>query len=483
MDNFLYSTAQIRAIEQAAFAGVIASDALMQEAGTAAFAVLRESWPEARRLLILCGTGNNGGDGYVIARLAKEAGLDVTLIALDAPKTADALAMASAARQAGVTPQPWSGVLPDTDVIVDALLGIGLNSPLRGPVAEMVAAVNRSGLPVLAVDLPTGIDADTGAVWGDAISANITVTFLGDKPGLLTGEGASHAGRRIVKSLRLPASCYPEQPLGRCLSDADLRFPARTRNSHKGDFGHVLVIGGDQGMGGAGIMAAEAALRAGAGRVTLATHPDHVAAMLARCPAVMVRGIHHPAELEPLLVQASVIIVGPGLGRHSWGQRLWQAVQSVPVPQIVDADGLYWLAQSAPSPRADRILTPHPGEAATLLGEKTADVQRDRIAAIRRLAARFGGIPVLKGAGTLLASGDALALCPFGNPGMATAGMGDVLAGVTGGLVAQFGANFETVSRAVLAHALAGDKAAVEGQRGLMATDLLPWVRECVNHA
>lgn len=480
MDTNIYSTTQIRAIEAQVFASGISSKSLMASAGAAAFLQLKQLMPEARRLVVCCGSGNNGGDGYVIAHLAQQAGYQVEVFYSSLPKTPDAQFMMQQAQQAGIAMHAWAGQTLVADVLVDALLGIGLNAPVTGIIAEMIVAMNSSLLPILAVDVPSGIDADTGALCGVAVQAQCTVCFVGYKLGLLTGEGASHVGQLVLQNLQVASHFYSDAPIASLLNQTQLQFPKRARNSHKGDFGHVLIIGGDVGMGGAVMMAAEAALRAGAGRVTVATHPHHVSALLARCPEVMVQGIQHASQLQPLLEAATVVVIGMGLGRHAWGQRLWLAVQECDKPMLVDADGLYWLAQQ-PNHCANRVLTPHAGEAARLLATTNQQIQQHRLDSIQQLIARYGGVVLLKGAGSLIADEQMVNLCPYGNAGMATAGMGDTLAGIMGGLIAQFGLSLSTVSNAVVVHALAGDKAAVEGERGLLATDLLVPLRGLLN--
>ncbi|HEX5276954.1 MAG TPA: NAD(P)H-hydrate dehydratase [Fluviicoccus sp.] len=480
MEKHVYSSAQIREIERKAFASGIASESLMQRAGSAVFMLMRQHYPQARKVVVLCGTGNNGGDGYVVARLAKEAGFNVLIQFTAPPKTPDAASMAALCEKAGVTTVLWDGELRPADVYVDALLGTGLNAPVSGVMAAMIGALNHLGRPVVAIDVPSGIDADSGAVLGCGVRAALTVTFIGYKPGLLTGEGASYTGRLVLKHLRLTPHFYPASGVADYLTQDDLRFPVRERNSHKGNFGHVLVIGGDEGMGGAAIMTAEAALRAGAGRVSVATHPAHVPALLARCPEVMVRGVSHATELDSMVEAADLIVIGPGLGRQAWGQRLWMQVRESKKPMVVDADALFWLSQEV-FKSDNRVLTPHPGEAGLLLETYAGRIQEMRLQAAKQLIERYGGVAVLKGAGSLVASGDEMALCPAGNPGMSAAGMGDILAGVIAGLCAQFGLTHKTVSDAVLVHALAGDAAAGHAQRGLLATDLLPHIRELVN--
>lgn len=483
MDNHIYSSEQVRQIEQKVFAkNIVNSNDLMSRAGQAAFDALQQQWPNAKRIVVMCGNGNNGGDGYVVAYLAQQANYQVDVFFSALPKTVDARLMYQQAQAVGVNIQPWQAEqILDADVVVDALLGIGLNAPVTGVLAEMIAAINAYDMPVMAIDIPSGIAADTGAVCGSAVDADLTVCFIAYKLGLFTGEGKTFAGRVILKHLlQLTPDFYPKFPMAYHLDKSELRLAKRARHSHKGDFGHVLVIGGDEGMGGAVMMAAEAALRSGAGKVTVATHPHYVSALLARCPEVMVRGIQHVEQLQPLIELATVIVIGMGLGRQAWGQRLWLAVQHIDKPMIVDADALYWLAQQ-PVQRNNWILTPHSGEAGRLLDCRYQQIDANRFQSVQQLVEKYGGVAVLKGAGSLIADDNAVNLCPYGNAGMASAGMGDTLAGIMAGLVAQFGLSLATASQAVAIHALAGDKAAEAGERGLIATDLFIPLRTLLN--
>lgn len=476
----IYRSQDIRQLEQAVFASGMPSHELMYAAGVAAFEVLQQQWPHAKTVSVLCGAGNNGGDGYVLAYLAQQAGYQVQVLYSGLAKTADAQLMLHKAQAAGVVIEAWQGQILEADVLVDALFGIGLNAPITGIAEQMITAANHSTIPILAIDLPSGIDADTGVVYGVAIQAQVTVCFVAYKLGLLTGEGTNYTGKVLLKQLDIADHFYTLPNVVNYYHQDKLIFNTRAKNSHKGDFGHVLVIGGDEGMGGAVMMAAEATLRAGAGRVTVATHPQHVAPLLARCPEVMVQGILHPHQLLPLLANASVVVIGMGLGRHAWGQRLWLAVQDCQQAMIVDADALYWLAQQ-PYKKNNWVLTPHAGEAGRLLSVDSDVIQAQRLQSVQQLVATYGGIALLKGAGSLMADGTDVDLCPYGNAGMATAGMGDTLAGIMAGLVAQFGLSRDTVTKAVVAHALAGDEAAKYGQRGLLATDLLVPLRRLIN--
>jgi hydroxyethylthiazole kinase-like uncharacterized protein yjeF len=258
-------------------------------------------------------------------------------------------------------------------------------------------------------------------------------------------------------------------------------FPARPRNAHKGDFGHVLVIGGNHSMGGAVRLAAEAAARVGAALVTVATRPAHVPALLAARPELMCHGIDSPAEIQPLLARATVILLGPGLGRDGWAEEIYSCVMENPLPKVIDADGLNILSSKNTPPQDNWILTPHPGEAGRLLGCPTATVQADRSLAAVQLQQRYGGVVVLKGMGSIVQGNNAPYICTAGNPGMATGGMGDVLGGVIAGLLAQGLTLEKAASVGTLVHALAADQAALEGERGLLAMDLMPYLRKGVN--
>lgn len=475
----VYNSQQIKHIEQQLFSSGVVSADLMQQAGQAAFEVLQQTWPQAKKIIVLCGSGNNGGDGYVVACLAQQAGYELELYYSGLPKTADAQLMQAKAQQQQVNMALWHGQTLHADVIIDALFGIGLNAAVTGVAKDMINAANASHIDILAIDMPSGVSADTAYVEGEAICAHTTVCFIAHKLGLLTGDGASYAGNIILKDLAVQSKNYT-LPKIQAWQKQDVYFKKRAKNSHKGHFGHVLVIGGDEGMGGAVMMTAEACLRSGAGKVTVATHPNHVTPLLARCPEVMAQGIQHPEQLKPLIEQATVIVIGMGLGRQAWGQRLWLAVKDSHLPMIVDANALYWLAQQ-PQHKNNWVLTPHAGEAELLLAKPYQHVNQQRLSSVEQLVENYGGIALLKGAGSLVANEQQVNVCPYGNAGMATAGMGDTLAGIMAGLVAQFGLSLDTVTKAVVAHALAGDVAAQAGERGLLATDLLPPLKTILN--
>ncbi|MEZ5553583.1 MAG: NAD(P)H-hydrate dehydratase [Pseudomonadales bacterium] len=490
----LYSAEQCRTLDRLALDSLeISGFELMQRAGRAAFNELIHRWPQARTLTVYCGKGNNAGDGYIIAGLARALGLEVDVLETGAGALkGDALLARNWVLERDVHPRDVSliGELPPADVVVDALLGTGLTGALRPPFAALVARINTSGRPVLAVDIPSGVNADTGAVVDAAVRADVTVTFIGRKIGLTTGAGLEHAGEVVFADLGVDAASRRQlQGVNWLTLSALLEWrplPVRTAAAYKQALGHVVVVGGDRSMGGAPLMAAEAALRSGAGMVTVVTRGAHRNAILSRRPELMVVDADSETERAEAFSRASLFVLGPGLGRDDWGHRLLQAVLDTGKRVVIDADGLNGLVELGATPAAPCVITPHVGEAARLLGESSAGIQADRPGAACRLARRVGGIAVLKGAGTVVAgcpdaspeqagSAAVLGICAHGNPGMATAGMGDVLAGIIGGLWAQ-GADEQTAAlTGVCLHSRAADLAVKQvGERSLLATDLLP---------
>jgi ADP-dependent NAD(P)H-hydrate dehydratase / NAD(P)H-hydrate epimerase len=484
----LFSTAAVRAIDAAA----VGADAypLMCQAGQAAFDVLRRCWPDAARLGVVCGGGNNGGDGFVVARLARAAGIAVQLVALD-----DGARTGPAARQARAD---WfsaggdcdiDGVALDApDVVVDALFGIGLDRAPAGRAAALIDAINATTAPVMALDVPSGVDAARGAVPGAAVRATRTVAFIVGKRGLFTGPARDFTGVVELAALEVPVAARAAAAPEAWRIDVDWldgRLPPRRRNAHKGEYGHVLAVGGDLGYGGALRLCAEAALRVGAGLVSAVTRSAHRSALLAALPECMVVGSDHGELPVELLRRSTVLALGPGLGREEWGRDLYPRLVDGDCPAVLDADALNLLAEQ-PRRLPGRVLTPHPGEAARLLGlADAAAVQGDRFGALERLVERYACTVVLKGAGTLVgAPGETPMLVDAGNPGMASGGMGDVLTGVIAGLLAQRLSPFDAASIGALLHAAAGDAAAADGgPRGLLAGDLFPHLRRLANRA
>lgn len=460
---------------------------LMTRAAEAALAAIVEHYPDAGRWLVLAGPGNNAGDAYVLARLARARGIDVVLLAMADPAGlgGDAATAAADWIDAGGAITGLEGALPGgRDLIVDGLFGSGLARAVDGDYAAVVEQANAERVPIVALDIPSGIAGDSGAVLGTAIRAALTVAFVGLKAGYFLGDGIEHTGRLVFAGLGVPGACYPLERalMERIPGDIVAReMPGRRRNTHKGDFGHVLVVGGSPGMPGAALMAGKAALRAGAGRVSVATHPDHAGSFVAACPELMVRGVRDGDQLAAYARRADVIALGPGLADDDWSRAVFDAARQLTVPAVWDAGALALLAAS-PGSHPDRVITPHPGEAARLLDRSASAVQADRLGALDDLVGACGGVVVLKGACTLIGGAGARPLvCTRGNPGMATAGTGDILTGVIAGLRAQGLPSRLAAAVGVDVHAGAGDFAAAAGERGLIATDLLAGVRRMLN--
>lgn len=509
----LYRADAVRALERAAAARGIDATTLMARAGASVAALAMARWPGARRIGVLCGRGNNGGDGYVAALALHHAGLDVRVLSAGEPMTPEAKDAARAWREAGqgvqaidaphVDAESCSPALPCVDLWIDALFGVGLNRAPEAALAAVLYAIGASGAPVLAVDVPSGLDADAGSAPGVALRADLTLCLVGAKRGLFTAAGRALAGEVRIDALDVPQETFAAaSPAAFAVAAPALRaaLPQRGDDSHKGRHGRVLCVGGDAGMQGALVLCAEAAARGGAGSVVAWTRPGAVAALNARRPEVMATAVDarlasgdDDAALRDALdaTAADVIAIGPGLGRGAWGRALFDAALASGRPLVIDADALGLLAerhrdagQDEPWPRmaGDAVLTPHPGEAARLLGVSTADVQRDRFAALDALVARYRCTVVLKGAGTLVgAPGETPRVVRAGNPGMATAGMGDVLAGVIAALRAQGLSAYEAAWVGALAHSAAGDVAAGSRPRGLLAGDVLEALREALN--
>lgn len=504
LPDALFTSAQVREIDSSAInTHGIDGFTLMSSAAQFCFDTLIREFPKVEELVVLCGSGNNAGDGYLIATLAKKHSLQVKIIYLSPPEklSGDAQKAYQSCLEAGLQcseylAKPTSLLSTNKNcVIIDALLGTGLNSPVRGPYAEIINKANQSGFPILSVDIPSGLCANTGKVLGVAMSASITCTFIGLKLGLLTGAGRTYTGETFYHSLEVPSNIILEQePAAYKLSLSNLLKASakRERHSHKGSFGHTLIIGGDKGFGGAAIMCAEAALRCGSGLTSVITHTDNCPALLARSPEVMVVSSENSTQTERLIETAKVIVIGPGLGKSAWSEKMLYRVLQLNKPLVIDADALNLLAEHpewleniiSSEQLAKRIYTPHPGEAARLLGKESAAlIQNNRLDATRALAKVLGGHVLLKGSGSLLISPtENVSLCPYGNPGMATGGMGDVLCGMIAALIAQGYNEHYALQLACCLHAYAADiEAHAKGEIGLTATDIIPTARLLLN--
>lgn len=482
LPDALYSAAQVRGLDASLIAAGTSGFELMQRAARATWRALARKWPAANELTVVAGHGNNAGDGYLVAVLAQRAGWTVRVLAVGDPQFLRgdaALALADAVAE-NVLIEAWSAQSLLRGVVLDALLGTGLTGEVREPYASAIAAINASGLPVAAVDIPSGLCANTGRRLGSAVRADLTVTFIGLKLGLFTGDAADVVGEWVFNDLQADPQLLEQAPVSaRRLTVGNVpRLGGRAPASHKGKFGHVLLIGGDLGLGGAILLSAQSALRSGAGMVSVATRSEHVPAALARIPEVMVLGTSSANQLMGLLQKVSVLVVGPGLGQEAWGRSLLSAAANASQPQVWDADALNVLAEERVVLPKNCVITPHPGEAARLLGVSTAEIQADRPAAVQALSKKYAAVVVLKGAGSLIASPDGrLAVCHQGHPAMATAGLGDVLAGLIGALLAQGMDRFEAACLAVWLHANAGEQQGKFG-RGLAASDLIPAIRQ-----
>lgn len=507
----LYQAAQVQQLDRVAIDQFrIEGFALMRRAGLVSFQALLDRWPEVRRVICFCGAGNNAGDGYIVAGLAREQGLSAEVVAISDPKNlqGDARHAWEWAVEKGISIVYLAGFESieasesKNTVLVDALLGTGLGREVSGDYAKAIEMINKCDSPVMALDVPSGLSANTGMPLGNAVRANLTGTFIGMKQGLLTGEAANFTGELLYSDLDIPAEVFlhdsaPDSSVSRIdINDVTGFFPAREPASHKGKFGHVLIIGGDSGMGGAALMSAEAALRAGAGLVSVLTRSSHRAAILSRRPELMVVGTEDEGFSEEkansLVEKATSIVVGPGLGRSAWSRQQLQRALSAQVakntPLVVDADGLNLLTErdngETVIKRDNWILTPHPGEAAGLLNTTNAEVNADRFAALESLQSKWGGCCLLKGFGSLISDGNEqgkIYLSSEGNAGMASGGMGDVLAGLAGSFLAQGLSLTNALQAAVCIHGEAADLSMIEGQRGMLATDLLPHIRRLVN--
>lgn len=477
----LYPAAVVRAIDAAAIAAGTPGVVLMKRAARCALNQIINRYPKAS-LWVLCGGGNNGGDGYVLAGLARAKGLEVRVYCSSEPATltGEAAEAFSFALQERVSVYPVDQLpleVPEGLVIVDALLGIGLNGPVRAQIAQLIDRLNSLPVPKVALDIPSGLCADTGQILGAAVIAELTVCFVALKPGLLTGSGPALCGELVFDDLAIAPEYYPQAPITRV--DFPIcrgLMPKRARDAHKGSSGHVLVVGGDLGMGGAALLCSEAALKTGAGLVSLATRAEHLTASLVRHPEIMAKNVNNAADLARLIAKASVLALGPGLGQQPWGQQLYQAALASGKPIVLDADGLNLLALATAGLNCPQpcVITPHPAEAARLLGVTTAQVQQDRVAAARALVAKTGAVVVLKGAGSIVASAGQVFIATVGNPMLATAGSGDVLCGLIAGLLAQGLKPLDAALLGVCLHgALADTLVARSGPYGHSAGDLV----------
>ncbi len=476
---------------------------LMEQAGRACAEEAESLLPEGKpgRVAVICGKGNNGGDGLVAARHLHHAGHQVDIFILAHPDglrgdallnkhVLDKLNMPLEVRASDESVRSMD--LGRYDVLVDAIFGTGLSSDVRGVYATAIEVINDAGVPVVAVDLPSGLSSDTGEVMGCAVEATATVTFGAPKRGHLLYPGASLVGDLTVVDIGLPPHLFPSGAGSTwLLTDEDLTayLQLREPDAHKGHFGHLLVVAGSADKPGAAGLCCLAACRSGAGLVTLAAEPEVLKRVVAGPVEYMGETVRDFDDLLAACAGKQAVAIGPGLGQQPpAAEMVRRAAAELELPMVIDADGLNVLSGRADlldllkSAPAARILTPHPGEMARLTAETTARVQRDRFGACRRLAADCGCVVVLKGAGTVVADPDGTAfLIPTGNPGMAAGGAGDVLTGVVGSLLCQGLGPLEAASVGAYLHGAAGDLAAREkGQRGQVASDIVENLPEVI---
>ncbi|VUD40652.1 Bifunctional NAD(P)H-hydrate repair enzyme Nnr [Thalassocella blandensis] len=490
----LYLCQQARELDKrAAEYEEIATIVLMKRAGKAAYDCLRQRYGDVP-LVIVCGAGNNAGDGYVVAALAAQRKQSVSVLYLSDPNTltGDALKAYRYAQQEGVAIAAFTEselTQQGADVVlVDALLGTGFTPPLRSEYGHAIQCINQLEQKKFSLDIPSGLNGDTGQA-DQAVVADACISFIALKPGLLTAEGPNFTGELYFADLGVPASIFEHMPSALKRLDLDqvlplkpLRLPA----SHKGSHGKVLVCGGDLGLGGAAMLAAETALFSGAGLIALATQAAHVSPALVRAPEVMTFAVENPSQIETGQYY-SCVVAGPGLGQSAWSEQVLLAALHLEIPMVVDADALNLLAKYGlehfSTKRENWILTPHPGEAARLLDTSILAVQRDRVQAAKLLQKKFGGVIVLKGAGTVIASAEEIYIANVGNAALAAGGMGDVLSGLIGALLAQGLRVEEAAKLAVCVHGAAGVAVSQEngGLLGVRASELLPAIRQLLN--
>ncbi|WNC68393.1 NAD(P)H-hydrate dehydratase [Thalassotalea nanhaiensis] len=459
---------------------------LMESAGLAAFQLLQSQWPNCKTFLIVCGKGNNGGDGFVLARLALENGIQVYLHSLAAVENyqGDAKRACEQYLKAGGCLHTIDEIdFSTVDIIVDALLGTGLSRTVRDNYRDVIELLNQLEKPILSLDVPSGLNANTGQVLGCAINAEATITFVGVKKGLLTGVAGDHCGELHFSGLGIGAAFSQQVNSTVTINSRDslTALQPRRQSAHKGDSGFVLVVGGNLGMPGAVRLSAEASLRSGAGLVAVACHKHNQMIVTATRPELMLVSIGSKnIDNQHKVHKTNVVVIGPGLGTDTWATEQFQRVLALNKPMVVDADGLNLLA-SNPQYRKNWVLTPHPGEAARLLHCTVAEIEQDRFESAKAIALKYGGVCVLKGAGTLISDGNNVVINITGNSGMAVGGMGDVLSGIIGALILQSTNIFLAARYAVYLHGRAADIAITYGQKGLLASDLFPYIRQLVN--
>jgi NAD(P)H-hydrate epimerase len=467
---------------------------LMEKAGQVCFGFMRERYQNISKILVLCGKGNNGGDGFVIARLAQELGINVTVylcadsefLVGDAKTAFDSLQKTNATIIYQSEFQLTADFLKENDheIIIDALFGIGFKGSLSPSYISLINEINSYQATVISIDVPSGLDATTGHVFTTAIIADITLTFIVFKQGLLTGKAAKYVGQLYLADLAIgdhfQKEVFSSIEIQGQLSISD--SPQRAPTSHKGDIGVLLTVGGNEGMPGAIRLASEAALRSGASLVAICCHiKNHSIVLNGRPELILAPSESFQLTRSHLYQKAKVILCGPGLGKNTWSTELFNQVLASQKPCVLDADALHLLADNAQY-RDNWVLTPHPGEAAILLNCSIEDVEKDRFKAVRNISKQYGGVCILKGAGSLISDGEKVWINTSGNSGMASGGMGDVLSGIIAALIMQLSNAKNAACLAVFLHGCSADIIAKrKGRIGMLASDLFPEIQQLIN--
>lgn len=489
LSHYAYRASDVREFEPQAANNINCSMySLMEQAGKAVFSYLQDHYPSSTHIVLISGSGNNGGDGYVTARMLRQAGYRISMTTIDPekPLQGDAKRAQQHFIDAGGEISSVNAIeLMANQVIVDGLLGTGLSGEVAGTYARVIEAINASGADVVSIDIPSGTHADTGQPLGCSVKATATVTFVGIKTGLITGIGKYHSGNLVFAPLSIGKTFHQMAPVAatRLAFKDFFALPPRPEHAHKGHFGKLLCIGGNRSMAGAIRLASEAAMRTGAGLVKVFCHNDSRLQVSNGRPELMVA----TDNLLEHLNWADCLVFGPGLGSDGWSLDVFHQLLSYLAhedkPIVIDADGLNILGQQLHKFRlSEVVITPHPAEAGRLLGIDTAAVERDRYQAALQLTQKYQATCILKGSGSIVQTKQNSYVCCDGNPGMATAGMGDVLAGIVGGLIAQGMSSTESAKMGTCLHAASADLTAQQqGLRGMLASDIFAYLRQLLN--
>ena len=495
----LYTTSEAKKIDGLAIKEKsVTSYSLMEKASKFSYKAIKSRWPEIENMIVFCGKGNNAGDGYLLASIAQEYGMKVIIVQAESAQkmslaATKALNLSKSLKVKIISLKELKKlkITKNKTIIIDALLGIGINGPVKEKMHLAIKKINSLGKnnPVVSLDMPSGICADTGNILGIAVEADLTLSFIGLKRGLYTSEERSCSGEILLDHLDVKSKIRSRIKSNSFLINSEKSLSKlinRRINSHKGDYGHVLIIGGDKGFGGAAILAAKCAAMSGSGLVSLATRTEHVTASLNTCPEVMVKGVDSGQDLESYLNSPNVIVLGPGLGTNAWAEQMMQqtfiACKKRNLPLVMDADALNIMTSLKLKVMTPHklVITPHPGEAARLLKKNVLEIEKDRFKSAKQLSQKFNSVTVLKGSGTIVCSNNKLrfGVCESGNPGMASGGMGDILSGLIGSFIAQGLNLIEATETAVELHSASADIASLDlGELGLLASDVINTIR------